>query len=507
MLDCARWKTVITCARAGNGSTAVVRALLTAGANLASPPGCYAALAGAVGIGQLQTVRVLLEAGAQCWVPTGTAGEVSLLARGVTNNQPKALHMVLQHAVNIGVAVDVDVLHATGEPAITSMTADTMRATALLLQHGADVNRYWGATSVRANAGSRAVVLGLPQALRLLLHHGLDANGIGRAGASQPLLHDALGLIPPAVAECDGADDHRKWRDRHRCVEVLLAAGADPFARDASGLDAITVAACNSVEALRMVLRAAAAHGGSSAAADGSGSSCSSASRLARRLAEPDPSHFEYRVSDPERWSAATARTVTASLPTSRRCVAVMHVAFIGHLHGVDDKVALLLEYGAAPCVVATDSAACDSSIVATAMTVLVNTLSQAATTEKQHQLGLQVLRAVELIAPHVPAALWLVPPPGACTSAAGQVRALSTALQSIGPGVTDEHRRVVEVFTDIAQRLEAIMSRVCPVPPAPGLPDASATAAAGGDGGLDHSIAAEAAAIVGGAATAPDAM
>lgn len=98
-------------------------------------------------------------------------------------NQARALRPVLTCAARRGIAMDVDAVDDDGLPDIRGMHEFNARATAVLLQHGANVHRYWQPTcrceSCRmriACPGEIAVGAALPQHLQLLLQHPTAAT-------------------------------------------------------------------------------------------------------------------------------------------------------------------------------------------------------------------------------------------------------------------------------------------------------------------------------------------
>lgn len=245
---------------------------------------------------------------------------------GMLRNQAKALKVVLQHAASRGDPVDVDVVHDDGLPVSIWFNGRTVRAAAVLLEHGASFHRYWQLPDdepMSATPGLKAAAIGAPGMLRRLLEHGLDANSVGELNHHTPLLVAALTPMSKNRSQLGAAQDEL---GRVQCIELLLAAGADPFAWSSGGRDAFAEAAACSVDVLRIVLHAAAAYGSAPAHLDaaatsscGCGSTSSNhgrtaaSSRFLRRLREPLPDPFEYRASAGPAWSAAEARTVKGS--------------------------------------------------------------------------------------------------------------------------------------------------------------------------------------------------
>lgn len=229
-------------------------------------------------------------------------------------NRGKELDLVLHHAKARGIALDVDMADADGRPALALMARGNARATAVLLRHGSNVHRFWTertggsegtpAISDAISAGGAAVKRTLPQHLQLLLHHGLDANCPATGAAGTPLLVQAF----VTRKECLDRGDGQGRMQASACIDLLLAAGADPYQCSADAEDARMVAArIGSVAQLRKVLLAAgmpaavtASSAGvaaptSASAVAGAGTAGAAASEFVRRLCEPIPATATFR--------------------------------------------------------------------------------------------------------------------------------------------------------------------------------------------------------------------
>lgn len=131
------------------------------------------------------------------------------------------------------------------------------------------------------------------------------------------------------------------------------------------------------------------------------------------KLCEAAPAEATVRIPV---WAPATARSTTIKLPPDCRGRTVFHATvkrgvqpFVtSHLpgYGVDEVVAVLLEAGAAPCLVL-PSTLHAPSCVRSATSELHSCFVDPPRSADLPGLALQTLRALELVQLHVPRALW----------------------------------------------------------------------------------------------------
>lgn len=412
----------------GIGGVETVRALLVAG-RVTLSAGDWHPLAVAIHHGCTAMVRLLLDAG----VGVGVADhpllqeQHSYVHTAMLYNQTTALRMILAHASARGIAVDVDVLDDTGRPALALTTPTNSRTLAVLLEYGANVHRYWIDCTKSAGAVTVCAVkhaLSWPSQLKLLLAHGLDANCPVDEGPVFPPLCVAIHNVGSAVS---AADDRAAGRAT-RCVELLLAAGADPFLRDSKGRHSLLYATVYlDVDLLRKVLRAAeqwvasklsAAIAAAAAAGYGCSDVPSSAVHAAfvRKLCEPIPAEVTFRMPLELEWSAATAVTATVPVLSHAFGRTVLHTAMANALphachavagYGSDEIVAVLLEAGAAPCLAVDSTTTRPSTALQLAALLAHDANAQERTPEALAALH-QRVRVLELILPHTPRDIWL---------------------------------------------------------------------------------------------------
>lgn len=247
----------------GRGQCAAVRAFMLAGA---APPATPSAVAQ---FHNVHLLKAMLDSGVD--FSTG-APHPEWLDHCMMSRNAKALRMLLQHAKSHGITVDVDkdssMVHAGLE----------LRMLAALLEHGANPNLYVPSHVHREELHVAAQAL-LPFAV------DLDEHAAAAPSGRQPVLTTAhvgvqmlvaAGMDPDAPAtvcepglpllvhffcalgdEAAAKPDSPAVRCITRCVDLLLAAGADLFQRDATGIDSFFAAArWGGVEVLRKMLAA-----------------------------------------------------------------------------------------------------------------------------------------------------------------------------------------------------------------------------------------------------------
>lgn len=258
----------------------------------------------------------------------------------MASNNAAALRLVLQHFQARGIAADAR-WFPRGMPS-RLLAADHARTLAVLLEHGANPHRYYdvsdpialGVSTVsttRACLAGAAVAFGLPQHLRLLLAAGLDPNAPATLPTpAQPLLVASIQGYGFALTKSDADAAARALR----CIDLLLAAGADPYLRDSTGIDAFFMAARHGgVQVLRKVLVAGGLPGTATtsrvadtaatdtlaaAAGEPTAAARMRSEALARRLSDPIPGVVTYRMPRADVWSAETAHIRETQVPTQR---------------------------------------------------------------------------------------------------------------------------------------------------------------------------------------------
>ena len=211
--------TVLHAAAAFNGSPAVTKALLDAGADIDSQAkNGLAPLHMAVSSGSLAVTRVLLSAGADTepqnehkWTPLHSAAEFS--------NSPAMVKVLVDAGANIEALASVDAQNGNSIHALTPLhlaaASGSSAVAQTLIDVGADIEaqteaRKW--TPLHAAAG----LSGSPSAVKALLDAGANIDARGNVG--QTSLHvAAMASDSPAV------------------IEALVDAGADIEALDAGG--------------------------------------------------------------------------------------------------------------------------------------------------------------------------------------------------------------------------------------------------------------------------------
>lgn len=282
-------------ARRHDGSTLVVWAssyashpdqlkhVIKAGANIETRHaiGNMTPLMVAARVGNLVTMRALLEAGASIEARSEGGTTPLMWAAEGRNSSPEALHILLDAGADIEARADdgstplmIAALHAGSErvqalidaganPLAKNRRGDTAlmaaargghgQTIALLYDAGCDVN---AANDDGTTALMLAIVKNDPPCVRALLRRGAKVNVWNNSGWTPLLLARGIANVEPLIeagadlnAAC-AASSHPGWtplmfavnEDDVRSVNALLAAGADPDARDSAGRTAIDIA-------------------------------------------------------------------------------------------------------------------------------------------------------------------------------------------------------------------------------------------------------------------------
>lgn len=121
----------------------------------------------AIGGNRLELVKLLLEHGVDVNKDSGSGG-LSALSTAVRKNEPELVKLLLKYGANVGGEKD--------QPLFWALESKLFMIAEILIEHGADVNRFFVSNGVSSSYLSYAIYSNQPEVVKFLLQHGVDDN-------------------------------------------------------------------------------------------------------------------------------------------------------------------------------------------------------------------------------------------------------------------------------------------------------------------------------------------